>query len=250
MNDIRMLSLPANELTVPVNGEQSFPIRHSEWKRLRSRVSSLQHPIPGLSAIAWGTTGIGAGSFFAWIGWQGTDAQFPTILSDRFVAVGPTLLITAIAAAVVVVVFFVADSRFRAHNRREAADVLDEMDEIYKPFEGMNISIISGVDAPDANGPSANSEAASSEAFPAPPIVETETSGDLWEDNDDEIVRDNGNLRLHANDWIYHKDFGRGRVAVVSEQGPKSIAEVQFDEAGRKRLLVRIAPIKLISRAQ
>jgi len=57
-------------------------------------------------------------------------------------------------------------------------------------------------------------------------------------------VRDNGDLRLAVGDRIRHADFGEGRVTDVTDAGPKSVAEVQFDQAGRKRLLVKIAPIE------
>lgn len=58
------------------------------------------------------------------------------------------------------------------------------------------------------------------------------------------VVRDNGDLTLAAGDRIRHTDFGEGRVSAVTGAGPKSVAEVQFDTAGRKRLLIKIAPIE------
>ncbi len=57
-------------------------------------------------------------------------------------------------------------------------------------------------------------------------------------------VRDNGDLTLAVGDRIRHSDFGEGRVTDVTGTGTKSIAEVQFDTAGRKRLLIKIAPIE------
>ncbi|GAA2079117.1 DNA helicase PcrA [Pseudolysinimonas kribbensis] len=57
-------------------------------------------------------------------------------------------------------------------------------------------------------------------------------------------VRDNGDLTLAVGDRIRHTDFGEGRVTDVTGTGSKSIAEVQFDTAGRKRLLIKIAPIE------
>ncbi|MGA0210954.1 MAG: hypothetical protein ACO3I5_03645, partial [Pontimonas sp.] len=56
-------------------------------------------------------------------------------------------------------------------------------------------------------------------------------------------VRDNGDLTVVAGDRIQHDDFGQGSVVQVSGEGPKRIAEVDFDTAGRKRLLIKIAPI-------
>jgi DNA helicase-2/ATP-dependent DNA helicase PcrA len=57
-------------------------------------------------------------------------------------------------------------------------------------------------------------------------------------------VRDNSGLELVPGDRIRHKDFGEGRVSAVTGAGPKRVAEVQFDAVGKKRLLIKIAPIE------
>jgi DNA helicase-2/ATP-dependent DNA helicase PcrA len=57
-------------------------------------------------------------------------------------------------------------------------------------------------------------------------------------------VRDNGNLELAAGDRIRHTDFGEGRVNAVTGEGTKRVAHVQFDSAGAKKLLIKIAPIE------
>ena len=67
-----------------------------------------------------------------------------------------------------------------------------------------------------------------------------------WTSGVTNTVRDNGDLTLRPGDRIRHLDFGEGRVSAVSGSGTKSIAEVQFDTAGRKRLLIKISPIEKI----
>jgi len=74
---------------------------------------------------------------------------------------------------------------------------------------------------------------------PAPPRVKTE-----WTSAVTGVVRDNGDLALEAGDRIRHNDFGEGRVTAVTGEGAKKVAEVQFDTTGRKRLLIKIAPIE------
>ena len=64
-----------------------------------------------------------------------------------------------------------------------------------------------------------------------------------WANRVTSSVRDNGDLTLVAGDRIDHDDFGQGSVRSVSGEGAKRIAEVDFDSAGRKRLLIKIAPI-------
>ncbi|MGB3909201.1 MAG: UvrD-helicase domain-containing protein [Pseudolysinimonas sp.] len=79
----------------------------------------------------------------------------------------------------------------------------------------------------------------STELPPAPPRVKRE-----WASEITGKVRDNGDLTLEAGDRIRHTDFGEGNVVAVTGVGTKSIAEVQFDTAGKKRLLIKIAPIE------
>ncbi len=73
-----------------------------------------------------------------------------------------------------------------------------------------------------------------------PPAPKKPTS---WANRVTSRVRDNGDLTLVAGDRITHDDFGQGSVRQVSGEGAKRIAEVDFDTAGRKRLLIKIAPI-------
>ena len=60
-------------------------------------------------------------------------------------------------------------------------------------------------------------------------------------------MRDNGDLSLAAGDRIRHADFGDGRVLGVTGEGAKRIAEVQFENAGRKRLLIKVAPLEKLN---
>ncbi len=77
-------------------------------------------------------------------------------------------------------------------------------------------------------------------ALPPPPRPKTQ-----WANTVTGQVRDNGELELAFGDRIRHTDFGDGRVTGVTGEGRKRIAEVQFDgPAGRKRLLIKIAPIE------
>ena len=65
-----------------------------------------------------------------------------------------------------------------------------------------------------------------------------------WANQVTGTVRDNKDLTLAVGDRVRHSDFGDGSVTAVTANGPKSVAEVTFDTAGRKRLLIKIAPIE------
>ena len=72
----------------------------------------------------------------------------------------------------------------------------------------------------------------------APSKPRTEWTGAITRE-----VRDNSGLELVTGDRITHDDFGEGRVIAVTGEGAKRIAEVLFDEVGKKKLLIKIAPI-------
>jgi DNA helicase II / ATP-dependent DNA helicase PcrA len=79
------------------------------------------------------------------------------------------------------------------------------------------------------------------ESFELAPAPRVKTE---WKSAITGAVRDNGDLTLAVGDRIRHTDFGEGRVVGVTGEGAKRVAEVQFDTAGRKRLLIKIAPIE------
>ncbi|TAJ47532.1 MAG: ATP-dependent DNA helicase PcrA [Herbiconiux sp.] len=76
---------------------------------------------------------------------------------------------------------------------------------------------------------------------PSPPRPKTE-----WANRVTGQVRDNGDLELAPGDRIRHTDFGEGRVNQVTGEGAKRVAHVQFESAGPKKLLIKIAPIEKI----
>lgn len=57
-------------------------------------------------------------------------------------------------------------------------------------------------------------------------------------------VRDNSGLALERGDRIRHVDFGEGTIRSITGHEKKRIAEVDFDNAGRKKLLINLAPIE------
>jgi len=75
---------------------------------------------------------------------------------------------------------------------------------------------------------------------------EARAGGASWPNTVGSGIRDNGELELAAGDRVRHEDYGEGRVAAVTGVGSKRIAHVDFDGVGRKKLLVKIAPISRI----
>jgi len=79
------------------------------------------------------------------------------------------------------------------------------------------------------------------DSLPPAPKPKTE-----WANRVTNKIRDNGDLELVAGDRIRHTDFGEGKVNQVTGEGNKRVAHVQFDAAGAKKLLIKIAPIEKI----
>ncbi len=107
--------------------------------------------------------------------------------------------------------------------------------------------------SPGMTGPGAGGRVAGSLAWGGPSRASGESgsfSGPAqqkpkaeWPNRVSGKVRDNGDLELAIGDRVKHDDFGEGRVQAITGTAAKRIAEVQFDTAGRKRLLVKVAPI-------
>lgn len=57
-------------------------------------------------------------------------------------------------------------------------------------------------------------------------------------------VRDNGDLQLKLGDRIRHDELGEGRVNAVTGEGSKRVAHVTFEQAGDRKLLIKLAPIE------
>jgi DNA helicase-2/ATP-dependent DNA helicase PcrA len=95
-----------------------------------------------------------------------------------------------------------------------------------------------GLAASNGHGGSGSRERfAGTELAPGRPKAE-------WPNRVTGTVRDNGDLELVVGDRIRHIDFGEGRVVDVTGLGTKRVAHVQFDTAGAKKLLIKIAPIE------
>lgn len=92
----------------------------------------------------------------------------------------------------------------------------------------------------DTPGPGATAQARAAARAAERPKTE-------WANRVTSTVRDNGDLTLAPGDRIRHLDFGDGKVTAVTGTGAKSVAEVQFETAGRKRLLIKISPIEKLA---
>lgn len=116
---------------------------------------------------------------------------------------------------------------------------------------GVESSGLAGVGTGGSGGPGylveASGPGATARARAAARVADPSKTGrpkTEWTSRVTSTVRDNGDLTLAVGDRIRHVDFGDGKVTAVTGNGAKSVAEVQFQSAGRKRLLIKISPIE------
>lgn len=55
-----------------------------------------------------------------------------------------------------------------------------------------------------------------------------------------------GNTAFHVGNFVFHDTFGKGEVLSIEGTGPNSKAEIKFEHAGIKKLLLQFAKLKLI----
>jgi len=249
VDEMTFVPMPAGQLTVPLSGDRSIAVREHDWKRIRSHVELLKPPMPGLSSAAWTILGIGVSSLLGWLTWKPAEAQLLSGAKVEFAFVSPLLGVIGVASIIVAAVFFAMAFQLRRTAGLSALAVVGEMDEIFRPYKESQVASVSR----------------EPEAKTADEHVERHNVGSMRiADFDPEVVRrgaetvasvlasapsrDNGDLILVRGDTIEHKEFGRGVVAGVTGEGAKRVAEVYFAESGRKRLLIRIAPIEVIRR--
>lgn len=110
-------------------------MRHRDWNRIRSRVNSLSDPIPFAASVGWASVGIATTAAFAFITWIAAYSQLSPAAQLRFNWVGPAMAITLIASIGVAWYSFWIASKVGGIIRRDAKQVVEDMDDIYGPHK-------------------------------------------------------------------------------------------------------------------
>jgi hypothetical protein len=125
--------LPAPQLTVPAVRETQFPIRHTDWLRLRRMIARLSDPLPNLANVGWACVGIASSAITAYFPWAAADSQLPIKAQQHYSFISP--LLAAVAASSILIALFVFFTKKRLAKVRSASleDILADMDHIYEP---------------------------------------------------------------------------------------------------------------------
>jgi hypothetical protein len=112
----------------PVDPEAWFPLRHTDWARIRSRVQSLENPTPYIGQLGWACVGIGSGALLALIPWTAADSQLPAHAQDHYAWITPLLAVVGIASFAIASICLYLNIQIRQQRRTSVAQLLDEMD--------------------------------------------------------------------------------------------------------------------------
>lgn len=139
MSDQIQLSGP--QLTVG-QPDPVFPVSHRAWQRLRSRVESLEHPIPWAQNAQWTCFGIAPSAFLAWFAWLPAYSQLPSSAQLTYAWISPTMLIVGIAALAFAILCIIMNRSVHGQMGREVKHLVEDMDELHAPHQQQTSSLL------------------------------------------------------------------------------------------------------------
>jgi len=132
------ITLPAPRLDVPAAPERQFAIRHTDWLQLRRKVAAVSSPIANLASIGWACVGIAASAAIAYLTWIAAYSQLTPKVQEHYAFISPTLVVTAIASAIIALFSFYVSKREKQKNSELVESILEDMDSIHAPYEICN----------------------------------------------------------------------------------------------------------------
>ena len=128
------VTLPGALLSVP-EPEPCFPMRHSDWKRIRRRIAELANPLPWAGSLGWTCIGVAIGALLAVMPWSGARSQMTTTAKNHYAWVTPVIVVVGTAAVVVAIIAFVFHRAWGKLEERHVGQVGEDMDAIYAPHK-------------------------------------------------------------------------------------------------------------------
>lgn len=123
--------MPGGNLSLPRKREEYLPVRESDWKRLRSKVDSLQRKRRDWAALAWAAIGVAVGAGFTILTWLPAYAELDSTAQLAFAWVTPALIAGLLTSAVLAIVGFVSAHWLAIDERASAKELASDMDAIY-----------------------------------------------------------------------------------------------------------------------
>jgi hypothetical protein len=115
----------------PDQPEEYIPIREADWKRLRTLVQNLVHPLPYLGQIGWASVGVASSTVLTLIPWLAAYSQLPSRGQLHYAWVSPLLVIVSVAFTIIAGFCLIVNYVVRQRNAATAKTVLAEMDYIH-----------------------------------------------------------------------------------------------------------------------
>jgi hypothetical protein len=134
--------------------EDYFPMRHIDWKRIRSRAEKLADPVPYLGQAGWASFGISGSAFLALAPWLPAHSALPASARLTYAWVTPALIITGVLTLAFAIFCMIVNHQVRKREQVTLASVLDDMDRVYEPHDPENL--IASTRSRSSAPPSAN----------------------------------------------------------------------------------------------
>ena len=110
-----------------------FPVAETDWRRLRRGVDGLKNQIRFAGNVGWAAVGIASSAALFLLGWIATYLGLPKDSQVQSYWVGPVTVVVVFASAAFATLAFVMDYKVSHGLRREADQLLQDMDEIHAP---------------------------------------------------------------------------------------------------------------------
>src|SRR5262245_37940700 len=104
--------------------EEYFPMSCTEWKRLRSRVDALEHPMPYLGQVGWASVGLATSAVLTLIPWSAAYTELPSKAYLHYAWVSPLLTIISIGAIIIAAFCFSVNFLIRKRDLTTIKSVL------------------------------------------------------------------------------------------------------------------------------
>lgn len=114
--------------------KRTFPVQHSDWRKLRQKVAALKEPIPYLASVGWTCVGITAAALLGLLAWLPINSALPVKAHMHYTFITPLLIITAIAGTLIIAFTFAVGHQMKQIHVTTVENVLADMDAIYEPY--------------------------------------------------------------------------------------------------------------------
>lgn len=129
----QFVHMPAPRLSVPQEPEHMFPVRHTDWVRIRARIAKVSDPRPILNNVAWTVFGVAVSTALAIPPWLAAYDDLAADVRRQYFWVTVVLVAAAICTLLIAVVCWITSRLLRRAAEVTIESITEEMDTVYLP---------------------------------------------------------------------------------------------------------------------